>query len=262
MKNKKSELKINIKEFYLNYPQKVIRRPGYPARAAYKSWLLLNLYGNIVQKELGEVKRYADIGGRFGFGANALSYHISKNQKKPPETSVFEISEDFLKIGKQLFPTINFYSKSFESLESRPTIYDLVSLFDIVEHLPDPKPLLKAVAFKSKFVLLKTPLQTSGEWFGSKPQKIQGMNHPDGHVQFFSKETYEKLLLECGLEIIKSKTVNSIVPYEGRDVLIPERDYKYPKLIYLLYSILPNYFIRKIRGGGDHLALCKSKILK
>ena len=250
---------MNVEKFYSNYPQKVINRPGYPARAAYKSWLLWDLYGKYILQSIGEIKQYADIGGCFGFGANSLSYHISRSQKNSPETHVFEISEDFIKIGKILFPHLHFHSKPFEQWNENPQTFDLISLFDLVEHLPDPKPLLKFAASKSKYLLLKTPLETSGEWFGAKPPIKKGAEHPDGHVQFFTKKTYENLLTECRLKIIKSKAVKSIVPFELLSVLIPEKDYKYPKWSYYLYSKAPYFFYKKLKGGGDHLALCKSE---
>jgi hypothetical protein len=261
MKNSNGASKMDIKKFYSEYPQKIISRPGYPARAAYRSWLLWNLYGKIIRNRFGEIKQYADIGGCFGFGANALSYHISRDQTNPPKTHVFEISNDYIKIGKQLFPMIEFHSEAFEHWKGEPQTFDLVSLFDVVEHLPDPKPILKAVASKSKLVLLDTPLETSGEWMGSHPPKKQGENHPDGHVQFFTQTSYERLLSECGLKIIKSKTTSGIVPFGARDALMPEKNYKYPRWVYYIYSKIPHYLLKKIKNGGYHLALCKSELI-
>ena len=256
---------FNPKEFYSTYPQKVISRPGYPARAAYKSWLLWKLYGKQVQQSLGEIKQYADIGGCFGFGANALSYHIAKSQKNNPETHVFEISEDFIRIGEELFPRLHFHSEAFELWNGNPQNFDLVSLFDLVEHLPDPKPLLKSVASRSKFVLLKTPLETTGKWRGSRPPHKKGKDHPDGHVQFFTQKYYESLLSECGLKVLKFKIVRSIIPKGSENILNPEKDKPSgfnPKVLawWVLYQI-PFPIARKIIGQGDHLSLCKSMLV-
>ena len=100
---------FNPENFYSSYPPKVILRPGYPSRAQYKSTLLWSLFGKIVMKKLhNQCINYADIGGCFGFGANAMSYHIFHSQKSYPATKVFEISPDFISIGKQLFPNIEF----------------------------------------------------------------------------------------------------------------------------------------------------------
>ena len=263
-------MEFSPEEFYLNYPQEVISRPGYPARAAYKSRLLWDMYGGQVKQSVGEIKQYADIGGCFGFGANALSYYISKSQKSRLETHVFEISGDYISIGKELFPRIQFHSTAFELWNEPPQNFDLISLFDLVEHLVDPRPLLMSVSSRAKFVLLKTPLETFGEWRGSHSPELYGKEHPDGHVQFFTPGKYEALLAECGLEIVKSKIVSSIIPRGAEDVLDPEKDYRskfrsfcstlrhplYPALRQLPFSIS-----RKILVFGTHLSLCKSSLV-
>lgn len=261
-------LEFNPEEFYLSYPQEVISRPGYPARAAYKSKLLWDLFGKEVLESAGQIHKYADIGGCFGFGANSLAYHISKSQKSNVNTHVFEISKDFIKIGSQLFPRIDFHPEAFEDWRGVPQSFDLISLFDLVEHLPDPKPLLKSVASRARFVLLKTPLETYGEWWrGARATTPQGNEHPDGHVQFFTPKTYEQLLSDCGLEIISSKIVPSIITKGAEGVINPEIDEqvsRYPVLSTLRHPVLsisrqlPFSISRKILGFGDHLSLCRS----
>ncbi len=59
--------RFDPQEYYSSYPSRVILRPGYPARAQYRSTLLWNLYGHIIINSLGSINTYADI---FGFGAN------------------------------------------------------------------------------------------------------------------------------------------------------------------------------------------------
>ncbi len=64
-------------KFYSSYPSKVIARPGYPTRAAFKSKLLFQLFGKNLLKHTNTITTYADIGGCFGFGANAMSFFIA-----------------------------------------------------------------------------------------------------------------------------------------------------------------------------------------
>lgn len=57
-----------------------------------------------VLNRVKKINSYADVGGAFGFGTNAMAFQIHKSTVYYPKTKVFEISEDFVKIGRQLFP--------------------------------------------------------------------------------------------------------------------------------------------------------------
>jgi hypothetical protein len=177
-------------EYYKSYPSKVILRPGYPARAQYKSALMWDLYGKQIIRSLGKVQSYADIGGCFGFGANAMAFHISKSQEGYPKTKVFEISSDFIETGRQLFPYIEFVQESFTKEKPSKEIFDLVSMFDVIEHIPRPELFLSNASSRAKYALLKTPMETGGDWFGAKAPAKQGNEHPDGHINFFNPRDY------------------------------------------------------------------------
>jgi hypothetical protein len=72
-------------QYYSNYPQKVIARPGHPARAAFKSTLIFNLFAKHIYANIDNINTYADIGACFGFGTNAIGYHIRKKQGFMPK---------------------------------------------------------------------------------------------------------------------------------------------------------------------------------
>ena len=263
---------FNPKHFYQSYPQKVIARPGYPSRAVYKSALMHSIFSEHIYQAIGQIETYADIGGCFGFGANSMAFQISKRQDMYPKTSVFEISSDFISLGSSLFPGIEFIQSEFGEYNGSIKIFDLVTLFDVVEHIVNPEKLLKQVASRSKYVMLITPLETTGDLFGSQPPSKQGEEHPDGHVNFFTPEVYENLLQDCSLEIIHSRLEPSIVPAGSELILLPEQPkprhllsfYKTPKILILkLIHHCPGIswrLKRKILGGGVHLALCKSSL--
>lgn len=277
-------------EYYRSYPKKVIMRPGYPARAQFKSTLMWQLFGKQILRELGEIKYYGDIGGCFGFGANSMAFQISECQGYYPKTVVFEISSEFITIGKLLFPYINFVEGEFINWNGSPDTFDLVTLFDVVEHIYNPKPFLQNLSLRAKFVLLKTPMETTGEWFGSCPSAGQGNDHPDGHLNFFNPASYTKMINDSGFQIIKSYLRRSIVPRGAKMVLMPEDmchnmvlksrtknheqlsmnkllNYKlitqYLKNIIRRGSelLLPFRFSRYYLGWGEHLCLARSKKL-
>ena len=258
-------------QFYKSYPHKVIMRPGYPARAVFKSTLMFTLFGKYILNEIGTISNYADIGGCFGFGANAMSYQINKVQGTLPKTLVFEISSDFVTIGKQLFPHINFIQSEFNEWQGDINYFDLITLFDVVEHILEPDLFLRKVSLRSKYILLKTPMETSGELRGNKPPVEQGDKHGDGHINFFTPRSYEKLLNNCNFDIIKSRLLPTIVPRGTEAILCPDNE---PPLGFTALMKRPKTFLRKvvtnfpgvpfklkrlIVGGGDHICLCKSR---
>jgi hypothetical protein len=258
LKETESLKKFNPHEFYKEYPLKVILRPGYPARAQYKSLRSWELYGERVLTGLDKkVQSYADIGGCFGFGANAMAYYISRSQGFYPETKVFELSQDFINIGKQLFPYIEFIKQDFNETSR---IFDLVTLFDVIEHIPEPIRFLSGISNHCKFALLKTPMETGGDLFGSRPPKKAGNEHPDGHINFFTPKSYLQLLKDSGFEVVKGKFLYSSVPFGATKVLFPER---YPKSVIkkarmFAPEVIPYFLLRKFFGGGVHICLVKS----
>ncbi len=258
------------KRYYASYPKGIILRPGYPARAQWKSTLMWNLYGKAIMRELGGVNTYADIGGCFGFGANAMAFHISKTQGKYPETKVFEISSEFATVGKQLFPYIEFVLQDFCGWNGAPKIFDLVTLFDVVEHLESPEEFLSKLVLKTRLALLKIPIETFGEWWGGKPRTNEiGKKHSDGHINFFTLKSFLDLLEKSHLEILGEwRFVRSIVPIGAERVLKPESP---PKSIIgisksairrMAWLMLPSMVIKKIHDGGNLLCLVSSKKTK
>jgi len=256
---------FNPTEYYESYPAKVISRPGYPARASYKSTLLWRLYGHHILESLAKIKTYADIGGCFGFGANSMSFQIFKSQGSYPKTIVYEISEDFIKIGKRLFPYIDFVQEDLtKSDKSSGKIFDLISLFDVVEHIPEPENFLSSLAKFSKYAMLITPTETSGDWFGAKPPKKTGQEHSDGHVNFFTPKSYSELLKDSGWQLIDGKFIISLANITNKQILMPEqfdrtRSWREKLVLNLLLTkIVPFSICRKIIGNGFHIGLFKS----
>lgn len=262
---------FNSISYYNSYPKRIILRPGYPSRAQYKSNLMWNLYSKTIMKELNQIKNYADIGGAFGFGTNALAYRISKTQGKYPNTKVFEVGQDFVTIGKQLFQYIDFILEDFRNWKGKPKVFDLVSLFDIIEHLKEPEEFLSKLASHSKLALLTLPMETQGDWFGGRQFNYKNGENHEGHINFFNLKSFLVLLDKSNWEIIGWKIIRSIVPIGTSKILIPELIYgkKRPILNRIghliaipIKLILPNIIIRKIFGGGRILCLIKSRKVK
>lgn len=232
------------------------------------------MYGGYITRDLGKVNSYADVGGCFGFSANSMAFHIAQFQGDYSETKVFEISDDFINIGKQLFPYIDFIQQDFCSWNGSPQVFDLVSMFDVIEHVVNPERFLsEGLAMHAKYALLKKPLETTGEWRGSLLPDKQGINHPDGHIHFFTPQSYFDLLKKSGLQILDGQLIYSIVRPVTRRLLEPEVWHrtscptiksKISALLFILmeHRIIPFKLFRKYFGSGDYLCLVKSTKIK
>jgi hypothetical protein len=259
-------------QYYASYPTKIIARPGYPARAAYKSTLMFHLFGSRIYSEIDRIASYADIGGCFGFGANSMVYQIEKRQGARPRTLLFEISPEFTKIGRQLFPQIEYVESEFGAWKGDIDRFDLITLFDIVEHVVDPEPFLRDISERCRYVMLMTPLETSGEYRGNRAPNESGDTHKDGHVNFFSTASYEELLSRSGLEILDSHVIRTLAPNGAELALSPENTSlrRRPRFLLRPRALMKRAFFnfpgiswrwkRKLFGGGHHISLCRPRV--
>jgi hypothetical protein len=257
--------------YYATYPQRVIARPGYPARAAYKAALLIDLFALDIYRVAGDIRTLADIGGCFGFGANSLAFHLASRQRIAPETFVFELADGFTSLGKSLFPAIRFEQHDFLTWKGGVDVFDLVSLIDVLEHVIEPDRFLQQLAARCRVLILKTPLETTGEWRGNRRYGDAGADHPDGHVNFFSPQSLESLLTSNGFTVLRSHVVKTIIPPGGDLALDPEHVPRtggpwtlgwrqhFRTLKRAVVNMVPYRVLRRFVGGGDHLCVCVSK---
>jgi SAM-dependent methyltransferase len=85
-----------------------------------------------------------------------------------------------------------------------PSGFHIVSMIEVIEHLPDPRAALKEIAARmcAKGLLI---IQTAN-MDGRQAKKAGEAYHYylPGHLQYFSRRTLGRLLTECGFEDIKT----------------------------------------------------------
>jgi len=189
---------MDIHKFYDEYTQQVAARPGYPTRAAWKSLVCWRHLVIPHLAEIGDLLRVADVGGCYGFSANAFVFHGQRVLNHSITADVYELAEQYTQVGQLLFPWINFENTDFRAV-SLDAPYDVTLMFDVLEHLPDPGAMLAAAVGKSRFLLIKTPLETTEKQLARIAAGLEepipaGTAHRDGHLHFFTLKSFFDLL--------------------------------------------------------------------
>jgi SAM-dependent methyltransferase len=84
--------------------------------------------------------------------------------------------------------------------------FDLAILSHVIEHIPDPVPVIQEAARVARYVVIEVPLEDNlytrlqVHLFGS------GYREAIGHIQWFSRHSFQHLLQrQCGLHIIRAQ---------------------------------------------------------
>jgi SAM-dependent methyltransferase len=96
-----------------------------------------------------------------------------------------------------------------EHVPARDGEYDLAVLSHVVEHVPDPLPLLKEAARVANHVLVEVPLEDNRS--ARRPAK-QKLSRDAGHLHAFSRVSLHAVLARAGLE--PTEELTDPLPYE------------------------------------------------
>ena len=121
----------------------------------FKADAFLELLGTVDARHLPVINSYADVGCGSGGVAEYLYEGMFRGENKPSAAAAYDISPHVLGMSR---PYVEFHMEDFCETEKH---YSLVTLFDVIEHVPDPVGFLKSVADRCDFVGLHIPLDRS-----------------------------------------------------------------------------------------------------
>ena len=121
-----------------------------------------------------------------------------------------DISEKAIKLARKFYPEIKFDTTSAEAVGKTTKKYDAVSICEVVEHVKDPKKVLKniyKILKKDGILYLTTQLEGDkntllGKIYGSRG--IEPKEKIAGHIQIFTENSIKKLVRDSGFKIMET----------------------------------------------------------
>ena len=155
-----------------------------------------------LMSDLGCGRKVLDVG-------TAVGIFISANESSGErfQITACDISLDACNHIKKTYPTVRVLNEDIQDLP--PNSFDVVTLWDTIEHIPHPKDLLasiKSQLSKGGYFLFSTPNTKSFEWEVMQTDHVQLL--PPGHVNLYNKENITDLLKNNGFAVIDIVTMN------------------------------------------------------
>jgi len=165
-----------------------------------------------MRRYLKRVMRYKDGGKLLDCGC-ATGIFMVEAQKVGFDVFGFDVSDYAVNIAQKKLPN-KVTKDTLQSVSFEPKTFDVITLFDVIEHLDDPR---KAVKRLKRFLKDDGLLMINTGDVGSWLAKIEGKNWhffiPPQHFFFFSRRTITMLLEQAGFKVIK-------IDYKGKWVSV------------------------------------------
>ncbi len=162
-----------------------------------------------------------------------------------------DISEEALKQHHNMYSTHKLVQIDADKpLPFSNNEVDFVLLCDILEHVEDPKPLLREAARVGKNVLLKIPIEDAILLnIMRKINKVEyGPQHPSGHLHCWTISKTQNIIEDAGLKIIRSKFLPMPVDLLEKKYLLKNITVSF--LSFADIFTINNFFSRILIGGS------------
>ncbi|MBZ0274812.1 MAG: class I SAM-dependent methyltransferase [Anaerolineae bacterium] len=142
----------------------------------------------------------------------AVGFFLSTAQQRGWQVQGMDVSGYAVEYARDKFG-LDAQHGSLDSLEFPDGAYDLVTMWDVIEHVPDPKLYIQKAA-----TLLRTGgvISLATPDVDSLPAKLTGKRWvgyklSEEHVYYFSARTLSRMLEEAGFEVINVRHVGKYV---------------------------------------------------
>lgn len=162
--------------------------------AAFKVQELLNVFDPLAQLRGWQIESYADVGCGSGHVVSGLRQALLTRGHPLQQVQGYDVSPHVASLTRE---GVELVHGDFSTADTR---VDLVSLFDVFEHVLDPMDFLKRISQRAKLVALRIPLDHTlnnslRDWFK------KGMANP-GHILFMDPVFALNILTLSGLRVL------------------------------------------------------------
>jgi 2-polyprenyl-3-methyl-5-hydroxy-6-metoxy-1,4-benzoquinol methylase len=165
-------------------------------------------------RRLEDIERFKALGSLLDVGC-AFGFFLGVAQDRGWAATGIEISQFAAEYAaKELH--FNVINHNIESWECQPGSYDVITMWDLLEHLRDPLGTLRKLASALKedgILALSTP---NVESLPAKVMKEKwlGWRLQNEHLYYFSHTTLDRTLRSAGLVVIKRMHIGKHVPFQ------------------------------------------------
>lgn len=216
--------------------------------ARFKSEQFLSVFCPTARERGWKIERYADVGCGSGNAVHAIVADLRAHGHPVSEAWGFDVFPEVE--GIESDAGVRFVCGDFTRSGER---MDLVTLFDVFEHVPDPIGFLRAVGERCDYVSLHIPLDNTFN-HSVRDRYASKLSDP-GHMIFLDTPQALSLLSYSGLRVIRyAYTPGFRTPSGTRSLLA--RLARVPRE--LVYSVSP-WLVSKLLGGCSLMVIAETR---
>ena len=223
---------------------------------------------NIFYPRIEIIKKYCKSGKILDIGSSIGVFLEALNRLKHNfQLTCCDIDKDSCDKLKNRYPKVDVINSDFFDIEKKPE-YDIITMWDTVEHIVDQNLLfnsVKKMLTKDGLFFFSTPNTDSFEWMVANTEHVQLL--PPGHVNLLNIKSISKLLRNNGFSLKNYFTLN---PSLDVDYVLKLKNKKNTNTICqenYLFSLLSNQkfradfekILKKHKKAGNILVVAQNK---